>query len=225
MESMGHLVMQFGGRGRLEGHPPGEVDGARFEGRFVIFALSDRDGPMFGPDVSLFDPDVVAKLGRGAQSAHLVAVRSGITMEGFVTDEGENFLGHVYGRTSTSTRLRIYYDATPDGTRHFDNRAAFTKGDLVATYEAEEFFQINPRAGVFDTRVNYTVLDSAPFTFHGKTVDLGARFPLMVEASHGHNPEPDPNPETIPDEPPFDVKGPGVFANRFPVGGSLFAVS
>ncbi len=217
--------MQFGGRGRLEGHPPGEVDGARFEGRFVIFALSDRDGPVFGPDASLFDSELTARLGRGARSAHLVAVRSGITMEGFVTDEGDDFPGHVYGRTSTSTRLRIYFDDQPDGSRHFDDRAAFTRGELVATYEGEEFFQINPRAGVFDTRLNYRILSSSPFTFHGRTVDLGQMFPRMVEASHGQNPEPDPAPEAIPDEPPFNVREPGVFANRFPVGGSLFAVS
>lgn len=222
---MGKLVMQFAGRGRLEGHPPGEVDGARFEGRFVIWAMSDGNGPLFGPEISLFDSNLVDKVGRGAQSAHLVAVRSGITMEGFVTDEGPDFIGHTYGRTSISTRLRVYFDATPDGTRHFDDRAAFTKGDLVATYEAEEFFQINPRAGVFDTRVNYSILSSAPFTFQGKTVDLGQLYPRMVEASHGHNPEPDPNPEPIPDEAPFNETGPGTFANRFPVGGSLFAVS
>ncbi len=223
MESMGRLVMQFGGRGRLEEHPPGVVDGARFEGRFVIWALSDANGPVFGPDVSLFDAALVEKLGRGPQSAHLVAVRSGITMEGFGTDEGD-FLGHVYGRTSTDTRLRIFFDANPDGSRHFDDRAAFMKGELVATYEAEEFFQINPRSGTFDTRVNYSIMSSAPFTFQGRTVDLGALYPRMFEASNGHNPEPDPNPETIPDEAPFNTKGPGTFGNRFPVGGSLFAV-
>lgn len=217
--------MQFGGRGRLEEHPPGVVDGARFEGRFVIFAMSDRDGPLFGDNVSLFDEKTAASQGRGPQSAHLVAVRSGITMEGFVTDGEGDFLGHTYGRTTTSTRLRVFFDANPDGSRHFDDRAAFMKGELVATYQAEEFFQINPRAGVFDTRVNYTILSSTPFTFNGKTVDLGQLYPRMVEASNGHNPEPDPNPETIPDEAPFNERGPGTFASRFPVGGSLFAVS
>lgn len=217
--------MQFGGRGRLEAHPPGVVDGARFEGRFVIFAMSDRDGPLFGADVSLFDPEVVATDGRGAASAHLVAVRSGAALEGFGTGEGEDFPGHVYGRSTSSTRLCVYFDAHPDGSRHFDDRASFTKGELVATYQAEEFFQINPKAGVFDTRVNYTILSSTPFTFKGRTVDLGELYPRMVEVSHGQNPEPDPNPEPIPDEAPFNERGPGVFADRFPVGGSLFAVS
>lgn len=217
--------MQFGGRGRLEGHPPGEVDGARFEGRFVIFALADEGGAVFGPDVSLFEPSLVERVGRGAQSAHLVAVRSGITLEGFVTDEGDDFVGHVYGRSSLETRLRIYFDPEPDGSRHFDDRAAFTRGELIATYEAEEYFQINPRAGVFDTRVSYDLITSTPFTFHGRTVDLGELYPRMVEISHGNNPERDPNPEPIPDEPPFNVREPGVFANRFPVGGSLFVTS
>lgn len=217
--------MQFGGRGRLEEHPPGVVDGARFEGRFVIFALADQDGAVFGPDVSLFDSALVERLGRGAQSAHLVAVRSGITLEGFVTDEGDDFVGHVYGRSSLETRMRIYFDPAPDGSRHFDDRQAFTSGELVATYQAEEYFQINPRAGVFDTRVSYSLISSAPFTFKGKTVDLGKMYPRLVEISHGNNPEPDPNPEPIPDEAPFSYREPGVFANRFPVGGSLFVVS
>jgi hypothetical protein len=48
----------------------------------------------------------------------------------------------------------------------------------------------------------------------------------MAELSHGHNPEPDPEPETIPEEEPyFTNRGPGVFADRFPVGGTLFAVA
>lgn len=217
--------MQIGGRGRLEGHPPGEVDGARFEGRFVIFALADQDGAVFGPDVSLFDPSLVEQFGRGAQSAHLVAVRSGITLEGFVTDEGDDFVGHVYGRSSLESRFRIYFDATPDGSRHYDDRDSFTRGELVATYQAEEYFQINPRAGVFDTRVSYSLVSSKPFTFMSRTVDLGEMYPRLVEISHGNNPEPDPNPEPIPDEAPFNVREPSVFANRFPVGGSLFVAS
>jgi hypothetical protein len=219
------LAMQLGGRGRLEGHPPGDVDGARFEGRFVIFAMSDRDGPVFGEGVSLFDPDVVARHGRGPQSAHFVAMRSGYTLEGFVTDQGDQFPGHTYGRSSSATRLRFYFDPHPDGSRRFDDRASFMKGSLVAVYGAEEYFQIDPRAGVFDTRVNYSVIESTPLTFNGRTVDLGALFPRMVEASHGHNPEPCPDPEPIPDEEPFGNRGPGVFANHFPVGGTLFALT
>lgn len=34
------MVMQTTGRGRLEDHPPGVVDGVRFEGRFVIWGMS-----------------------------------------------------------------------------------------------------------------------------------------------------------------------------------------
>ena len=214
-------VMQTAGRGKLEDHDP-DAPGTRFEGRFVVFALSHRDGPLF-EDASLFDPGFTADRGRGVASAHLVAVRSGITMEDLTTD-GDDFVGHGYGRTSMSTRLRIYFDAAPDGSRSFDDRAAFTRGELVATYEAEEFFQSDARAGVFKSTVNYQVLSSTPFTLHGKTVDLGALYPSMVEMALGHDAEPDPGQEAIPDEPPFDAKGAGVFANRFAVGASLFAV-
>lgn len=218
------LGMQFAGRGRLEGHPPGNADNARFEGRFVIFAITGPDGrPMFGEDVSLFDPDAVARHGRGPQSAHLVAVRSGWVLESFATGDRDDFVGHTIGRTSSETRLRIYFDARPDGSRSFKDRKSFMQGDLVATYQAEEYFQINPRGGVFDTRVNYVLLDSSPFTYQRQTIDLGQVAPRMAEISHGHNPEPDPEAETIPNEEPFTRQGPGVFADHFPVGGTLFA--
>lgn len=225
MESPGvRLVLQLAGRGRLEGHPPGNVDGARFEGRFVIFGAFGKDGPLFGEDVSLFDAGAVTAHGRGPQSAHLVAVRSGHAMEGFGTGDGGDFPGHVFGRTSSATRLRVYFDSSPDGSRSFDDRASFMKGTLIATYKAEEYFQINPRSGTFVTRVNYTILDSEPFTLNGVTVDLGALYPSMVEHSHGQNPEPDPNPESIPDEEPFANRGAGTFADRFSVGGTVFAL-
>lgn len=217
------LVLQLAGRGRLEGHPPGNVDGARFEGRFVIFGAFGENGPLFGEDVSLFDQKVVASHGRGPQSAHLVAVRSGYAMEGFGTGTGDDFPGHVFGRTSSATRLRVFFDPSPDGARSFDDRQSFMKGSLVATYKAEEYFQINPRSGTFVTRVNYSILDSEPFTSNGVTADLGGLFPTMVEHSHGQNPEPDPNPETIPDEEPFVHGGAGTFADRFAVGGTVFA--
>lgn len=215
------LAMQIAGRGRLEGHPPGEVDGARFEGRFVIWALTGEKGPVFGEDVSLFDAAAVAEHGRGPQSAHLVAMRSGTVLEGFVTGD-DTIDGHTIGRTMGCTRLRIFYDAAPDGTRTFTDRASFMKGELVATYQAEEYFQINPRAGVFDTRVNYTLLDSQPFTHEGVTVDFAELAATMSELSHGHNPEPDPNPEPVPEGDEF-VGGPGVFADHFPVGGTVLA--
>lgn len=104
------LAMHYTGRGRLEGHPPGEVDGVRFEGRFVIYGITGEKGPVFGEDVSLFEPDAVAKYGRGPQSAQFVAVRSGYTLEGFVTGD-DDFPGYQIGRSSSATRLRIYYDA------------------------------------------------------------------------------------------------------------------
>lgn len=221
MTSTIRMGMQMAGRGRLEGHPPGEIDGARFEGRFVIYSVTGPDGPVFGHDVSLFDASAVAAHGRGPGSAHLVATRSGYVLEGFVTGDGDEFPGHTIGRTSGSTRLNVYYDSSPDGSRTFDDRTSFQRGELVATYSAEEFFQIDPLAGVFDTRVNYTLLSSAPFTHAGATVDLGVLAPTMVEKSHGNNPAPDPRPEAIPEEEPFLNRGPGVFADRFPVGGSI----
>ncbi len=216
------MALQVAGRGRLEGHPPGEVDGARFEGRFVIYSMYGGKGPIFGEDVSLFDAAAVAEHGRGPQSAHFVSMRSGVVLEGFVTGD-ETIEGNTIGRTSSKTRLRIYFDASPDGTRRFTDRESFMRGELVATYRAEEYFQIDPRAGVFDTRVNYTLLESKPFAFAGETVDFADFAPQMVELSHGHNPEPDPHPEEIPQEPWFGDGGPGVFADHFPVGGSIIA--
>lgn len=224
MGAIARLAMNFAGRGRIEGHPPGELDGVRFEGRFVVYGLTGAKGPVFGEDVSLFDADCVARYGRGPQSAHLVSMRSGYVMEGFDTHKGD-FLGHSIGRTSSNTRLRVYFDPNPDGSRSFDDRASFMGGELVATYQAEEFFQIDPRAGVFYTRVNYTLLDSEPFTYLGHTVDFAELAPQMAEMAHGHNPEDDPEPETIPhDQEPFTNRGPGEFAQRFSVGGSLLAV-
>lgn len=97
-------------------------------------------------------------------------------------------------------------------------------GELVATYSAEEFFQVDPRAEVFDTRVDYVLLDSKPFEFKGRRVDLAETAPRLTELSHAHAPEPDPSPEDIPDEEPFAHLGPGVFAMHFPVGGTILAV-
>lgn len=130
------LAMQIAGRGRLEGHPPGKVDGVRFEGRFVIYSLAGEKGQVFGEDVSLFCADAVKEHGRGPQSAHLVAIRSGVVLEGFVTGD-ETIEGNTIGRTSARTRLRIYYDAAPDGSRRFNDRESFLRGELVATYQAD----------------------------------------------------------------------------------------
>src|SRR5262245_15856461 len=98
--------MQIAGRGRLEAHPPGIVDGARFEGRFVVYSVTGADGPLFGADVSLFEPKAVAAHGRGPRSAHIVAVRSGYVLEGFETST-DDLVGHTIGRTAASTCLRI----------------------------------------------------------------------------------------------------------------------
>ncbi|MBC3194880.1 hypothetical protein H7X46_27895 [Pseudonocardia sp. C8] len=218
------LAVQVAGRGRMEDHPPGQPDGARYEGRFVIYAMADDKGPLFGEDVSLFDSDVVARLGRGPQSAHFVAVRSGYTVEGFDTSSPE-LVGQTVGRGSINSRWRVYFDPHPDGSRSFDDRASFMRGTLVATYSAEEFFQVNTRAEVFDTRVDYVILESEPFEFMGRRIDLAEIAPRMTELSHAHLPEPDPDPEPVPDEEPFSRGGPGVFANHFPVGGTVIAVA
>jgi hypothetical protein len=207
----------------MEAHPPGVPDLARYEGRFVIYSLAGPEGPLFGDDVSLFDATAVKKFGRGPQSAHLVAVRSGFTLEGFDTSSND-LVGQTIGRSSMKSRWRVYFDANPDGSRDFDDRAAFMQGELVATYSAEEFFQTDPRAGTLDTRVDYVHIDSKPFEFNGRTVDLGDIAPRLTEITHGHLPESDPNPEIIPDEEPFAALGPGVFANHFPVAGTILAV-
>lgn len=224
MGSIARLAINFVGRGRLEGHPPGDLDGVRFEGRFVIYGMTGDKGPLFGEDVSLFDKACVAQHGRGPQSAHFVSMRSGYVLEGFDTHQGE-FLGHSVGRTSSNTRLRVYFDAKPDGSRNFDDRATFMRGELIATYQAEEFFQIDPQSGTFFTRVNYSLIESKPFTHLGQTVDFAELAPQMAEIAHGHNPEDDPEPELVPyDDEVFSNRGPGEFAQRFSVGGSLLAV-
>lgn len=207
----------------MEAHPAGTPDGARYEGRFVIYAMADEKGPLFGEDVSLFDADVVARAGRGPQSAYFVAIRSGFTVEGFDTSSSE-LVGQMVGRGSIRSRWRVYFDPSPDGSRDFDNRESFMRGTVVATYSAEEFFQVNPRAEAFDTRVDYVLLESEPFEFKGRKIDLADIAPRMTELSHAHAPEPDPNPEIIPDEEPFSHLGPGVFASHFPVGGTVVAV-
>lgn len=119
--------------------------------------------------------------------------------------------------------MRIFYDPHPDGTRSYDDRASFMKGELVGTYRAEEYFAIDPRSGTFSTRVNYTLLDSAPFTFKDHTVNLAELAPRMAELSTGHNPEPSLHHEPIPDEEPFTERGHGEFAAHFPVGGTLLS--
>jgi hypothetical protein len=215
------MVMDTVGRGFLE---DGKPDGARYEGRFVIYAMDGGNAPVFGKDVSLFDPACVKAHGAGVQCAHFVALRSGHILQAFGTGDGKDFPGLEAGRTSNAG-LRIYYDPHPDGTRNFENHASFLKGQLIATYDAEEYFQIDPQAGVLYTRVSYTLLKSKPFSYLGHTVDLADLAPRMTELSQGHLPSPDPTPQAIPNESPyFSNKGPGQFTKHFGVGGSMLAV-
>ncbi len=171
MPASDSLAMHIAGQGRLEVLPPEDLEGARFEGRFVIWGITGPDGPLFGEDVSLFDADQVVAGGRGPQSAHLVAMRSGFGLEMFSTGD-DTFAGHMFGRASSKTRLRIFFDERPDGTRSFDDRDSWLQGEQVAVYKAEEFFQMDGDTGIFETRVNYTLLESTPFTFKGVTVDF-----------------------------------------------------
>ena len=215
------LAMQFAGQGRLEVLPEGQ-DGARFEGRFVIWGMNGADGPLFGEDVSLFDADQVAAVGRGPQSAHLVAMRSGFALESFSTGD-ETFAAHTFGRASSKTQLRIFFDEAPDGTRRFEDRASWLKGEQVAVFKAEEFFQADAEAGIFKTRVYYALLDSAPFTFKGITVDFADIANQMSETSLGRSPVEGPEEEIPHTEEPFANRGPGTFAERFAVGGTVVA--
>lgn len=218
------MVMQTTGRGRLEEHPPGVVDGVRFEGRFVIWGMSSAGGQVFGDDASLFDEDCVEQYGRGPQCAHLVAVRSGSILHGFVTGNGDDLKGESVGRTTAASRYRIFYDAHPNGSRDYEERAGWLRGELVATYSSDEFFSIDAAGGVFDTRVDYSIISSTPFELNGVKVDFATLAPHMTELDHGHNPQPDPQPEPVPyDESWFANKGPGEFASYFPVGGAVLA--
>jgi hypothetical protein len=115
----------------------------------------------------------------------------------------------MVGRGSVNSRWKVYFDPSPDGSQDFDDRTSFIRGGVVATYSAEEFFQVNTRAEVFDTRVDYVILDSKPFEFMGRRIDLAEIAPRLTEFSHAHLPEPDPDPEIIPDEEPFKRGGPG----------------
>jgi hypothetical protein len=55
------------------------------------------------------------------------------------------------------------------------------RGELVATYSAEEFFQANPRAEVFDTRLFTSCWRASPSSSLGRTVDLAEIAPRMTE--------------------------------------------
>lgn len=230
----GFMAMQVGGRGRIESpggldpHGTFAVDGARFQGRFVIYSIDGDGAPIFGNDVSLFDSNCVAKFGRGPQCAHFVGVLNGRILEAFDTGE-PGFVGHLVGRTGPTDgppkrgeRLRIFFDPHPDGTRNFENLASFEKGDIIARYKVSEFFQIDLRAAIFNSRGNYSLIESKPVTFGGRTVDFKDVAPRITQIWHAHMPEPDPDPDPIPtDQEPYGDKGPGQFDLRFPIGGML----
>lgn len=185
--------------------------------------MTGADGAVFGEDVSLHDAEQVAAVGRGPQSAHLVAMRCGVALEAFSTGDDE-FAGHTFGRSSSKTRLRIVFDEQPDGTRSFGDRASFMRGEEVAVYRAEEFFQMDGETGIFETRVNYALLQSKPFTFKGVTVDFADFAPRMSEISLGRNPAEGPEEKIPHTEVPYDERGPGTFAERFAVGGTILAI-
>lgn len=223
----GLLALQWGGQGRVEApaglRPDGsfDVDGARFQGRFVIFSLEGADGSIFGDDVSLFDADCVTQFGRGPQCAHFVAVVNGFVLEGFDTSSA-GLVGQLQARTTVKERYRVFFDPKPDCTRDFDDPASFQTGEMIARYKLREFGSFDFKAGVFNSRGNYELIDSQPFTFNGVTLDFKDIAPRLTQIAHGRNPEPDPQPEPIPtDEEPFGVKGPGVFHLRFPISGLL----
>lgn len=232
----GFMAMQVGGRGRIEApegldpHGTFAVDGARFQGRFVIFSIDGDGEPVFGNDVSLFDPACVARHGRGPQCAHFVGVLNGMIIEAFDTGDPD-FAGHLVGRTGPTDgppnpgeRLRIYFDPNPDGTRHFEDLDSFEVGEVIARYKVSEFFQIDFRAAVFNSRGNYTLVESKPVTFKGRTVDFADIAPRVTQIWHAHVPDIDPDPDPIPtDQEPYGGKGPGEFLLRFPIGGMLMS--
>jgi hypothetical protein len=230
----GFMAMQVAGRGRIEApnglqpHNTLDFDGARFQGRFVIYSIDGDGEPVFGNDSSLFDRDCVAKFGRGPQCAHFVGVLNGMVLEAFDTGE-PGFVGHLVGRTGPTNgppdpgeRLRIFFDPHPDGTRNFENLASFERGEIIARYKVSEFFQVDARAAIFNSRGNYYLIESKPVTFNGRTVDFADIAARVTQIWHAHMPESDPEPDPIPtDQEPYGSKGAGKFDLRFPIGGML----
>lgn len=230
----GFMAMQVGGRGRIEKpkgvdpHGTFAVDGVRFQGRFVVYSIDGDGEPIFGSDNSLFDDHCVARFGRGPQCAHFVAVLNGMVTEAFDTGD-QNFVGHIVGRTGPTDgppkqgeRLRIFFDPQPDGKRTFENLASFERGEVIARYKVSEFFQFDLRAGIFNSRGNYSLIESKPVTYAGRTIDFKDIAPRITQIWHARQPEPDPEPDPIPiDQEPYGSKGPGQFDLRFPIGGML----
>lgn len=114
------FAMQIVGRGRLGGHPPGEVDGARFKGRFVIWALTREKGPVFCADVSLFDSTCVTE--HGADRRVPIWSPCGVAQSSKDSSRATRRSKVTLGRNTSSLRLRICYDSAPDGTRSFTDR-------------------------------------------------------------------------------------------------------
>jgi hypothetical protein len=132
--------------------------------------------------------------------------------------------GPTAGPPGQGERLRIFFDPHPDGTRNFENLASFERGEVIARYKVSEFFQADFRATVFNSRGNYSLIESKPVTFAGRTVDFKDIAPRITQIWHAHLPDRDPQPDPIPtDQEPYAAKGPGTFDLRFPIGGMLMS--
>jgi hypothetical protein len=91
--------------------------------------------------------------------------------------------GYILQSSDTSSP-----DPAPDGTREFENLASFERGELIATYRAREFASFDLRAGIFQSRGNYVLVDSKPVTFHGVTADVREVAPRMTQVWNARNP-------------------------------------
>lgn len=220
----GETVISWAGQGRIESTKP-QLAGSRYEGRFVVFGLGSATHAILPPDAPLFDSSCVGRFGAGVQCAYLVAIRDGAAEDGFLTgDDSADFPGQENGWSTPQARVQVFFDPHPDGSRSFDDRASFTRGTLVATYAAREYFELDSLSKTFYTRVSYRALSGRSFVMDGERLNLTQLAPSMSEAAMGHNPTPDPMPETVPlDVPTFQAKGPGIFANRFTVSGTVTA--
>jgi hypothetical protein len=202
----------------------GLQEGDRFQVRLFIWSLEGATQSVLGPDVSLFDPTCVATFGKGVQCAQLLVVVNGYFLETFDTSSAD-LAGHDAFRFAGET-WRVYFDPAPDGTRTFENLAAFEKGAPVAVYDVREFATADPVADVVLARNDLVLTKSSPFTLRGTTIDLKNVAPRLAGLGHARTPQPDPNPQLIPtNEPPFQSQGPGLFLLHTPVSGTFSAVA
>src|SRR5438874_5438913 len=97
-------------------------EGDRFQVRGFIWSLEGAAQSILGPDVSLFEPDCVARFGRGGQCAQLVVVGNAYVLETFDTSSPD-LVGHTAFRLA-GEMWRVYFDPAPDGTRSFEHLAS-----------------------------------------------------------------------------------------------------